>query len=266
MLGRAHGGALHEAAMSVDTMRRSATVEERLYPEVAAGGFARSDHRMAFLVRLHGVLEPHMRVLDLGAGRGKWAQDGARFRARLADLRGLCAQVVGADIDPAVLENRIVDERVVIGADGTLPFPDASFDVITAFSVLEHVENPGAFAREVTRVIRPGGWLLGWTPNRHGYVGVGARLVPRALHARMLRRLEPRRQEEDSFPPVYRLNDRGALRRHFPAREWDHLGYTYGGVPYYHGEWMGIARMWQALNAVLPAPWRPYHQVILRRR
>ncbi|MGH6863811.1 MAG: class I SAM-dependent methyltransferase, partial [Methylocella sp.] len=242
------------------------SVESRLYPETAAGGFCRDDHRMAFLVRLNAVLKPTMRVLDLGAGRGKWRDDPAVFRASLGGLRGRCALIIGADVDAAILENESVDERVHLDNSGMLPFADGQFELVSAFSVLEHIEEPSRTAAEIRRVLRPGGWLIGWTPNRYGYVGIGARIIPTALTRKALRLLEPRREEHDSFPPFYRLNSRTAFRKYFPPAYWEDLSYTYNGMPFYHGENIVLARVWQALFTVLPPVLRGYWMVILRRR
>ena len=43
---------------------------ERMRPEVAAGGFPRDDSTIYFFTRVNALLEPHMTVLDFGAGRG----------------------------------------------------------------------------------------------------------------------------------------------------------------------------------------------------
>lgn len=46
------------------------------------------------------------------------------------------------------------------------PLEDASFDVVTAFEVIEHVVgSPRAFVQEIFRVLRPGGTLYLGTPN-----------------------------------------------------------------------------------------------------
>lgn len=47
------------------------------------------------------------------------------------------------------------------------PLPDASVDFALSTEVIEHVENPRFFLREMTRVVRPGGHLFLTTPNNH---------------------------------------------------------------------------------------------------
>ncbi len=46
-----------------------------------------------------------------------------------------------------------------------IPFPDASFGTVMAGDVIEHLENPSAFLREVNRVLVPGGRLVLSTPQ-----------------------------------------------------------------------------------------------------
>lgn len=47
----------------------------------------------------------------------------------------------------------------------SLPFPDHAVDVVGAFNVLEHVEEPVRLLDEMTRVLRPGGQLVVSSPN-----------------------------------------------------------------------------------------------------
>ncbi|OGF82213.1 hypothetical protein A3B18_02750 [Candidatus Giovannonibacteria bacterium RIFCSPLOWO2_01_FULL_46_13] len=48
-----------------------------------------------------------------------------------------------------------------------MPYPDKSFDGVTAWGVAEHMENPFHFVREVWRVTKPGGVFLFSLPNVH---------------------------------------------------------------------------------------------------
>lgn len=47
-----------------------------------------------------------------------------------------------------------------------LPLPDAAVDAAAAVEVIEHLENPRAFVRELARIVRPGGWVVITTPNQ----------------------------------------------------------------------------------------------------
>ena len=49
---------------------------------------------------------------------------------------------------------------------GRVPLPDGCADVVAAVETIEHLENPRACIRELTRLLRPGGWLVVTTPNQ----------------------------------------------------------------------------------------------------
>lgn len=240
----------------------------RLYPEVGAGGFTRVDSRVNFYLRVNALLRPEMTVLDLGAGRGAWAGTFDDFRRSLVTLKGKCRRVVGVDPDPAVLANPTLDEAHVAAPGAPLPLPDASVDLIVAYAVLEHVAEHERFAAEIGRVLRPGGWFCAWTPNRWGYVGVGARLVPSALHARLLPRVSPhdRRREQDVFPTVYRMNTRRRIRRLFPAAAYEDCSHVVAGPPSYNFGSAAVARLLQLHARLAPPAFGQALHVFVRRR
>jgi SAM-dependent methyltransferase len=72
----------------------------------------------------------------------------------------------GVDIDEEAVgycrERGLLDVR--LGALEKLPFADASFDLVTALDVVEHLDDDLAALREIGRVLRPGGQLLMTVP------------------------------------------------------------------------------------------------------
>lgn len=49
---------------------------------------------------------------------------------------------------------------------GRSTLADGSADVVAAVEVIEHLENPREFVRELVRVVKPGGWIIVTTPNQ----------------------------------------------------------------------------------------------------
>lgn len=94
-----------------------------------------------------------LRILDAGCGTG----GNALFLQRYG-------QVVGIDLAPEALELSTprMSGNLARGSVLTLPFADASFDLVTSFDVLYHRAVPDELAalHETGRVLRPGGRLL----------------------------------------------------------------------------------------------------------
>lgn len=189
-------------------------------PERAVGGFTRRDSTMLFYSLIHAVLKPDHVVLDFGAGRGAQIETPFPYKRDLVTLKGKVQRVVGVDVDPAVLENPIVDEAHVFVPGQPLPFEDGAFDVIFSDWVADHVDDPASFVAEVDRLLKPGGWFFARTPNRFGAIAIGATLIPNALHTAVLSRLQPDRKDKDVFPTRYRMNTVAAVRRLFPRDRW----------------------------------------------
>lgn len=63
-------------------------------------------------------------------------------------------------------ERGIAAGRVVQGDIQDMPFEDSSFDAVLLNEVLEHVPSESLGLSEINRVLRPGGVLLVFSPNR----------------------------------------------------------------------------------------------------
>ena len=207
------------------------------FPETAAGGFSRVDGTVEFFTRVNSLLERSMNVLDFGAGRGASLHDDpCDYRRELQRLKGKVANVVGVDVDNAVLQHPGLDEVKIIKPGEPLPYQDNTFDLIISDYVFEHIDNPDSMAQEFERVIKPRGWVCARTPHLWGYIGLGARLTPNIFHAPLVKKLQPGdREEYDVFPTRYQLNTRQAIRRYFPSSQWDHFCYSYNAEPAYFG-------------------------------
>lgn len=106
---------------------------------------------------------PHVaecRVLDIACGTGYG----------LPVLGEKARMVVGSDIDftSAQKARAEIDRQrgVIVVSDGCrLPFADGSFDAITSFETIEHLEARSQFVRELRRVLAPNGLCIISTPN-----------------------------------------------------------------------------------------------------
>ena len=116
--------------------------------------------RYAFAARLaHGK-----RVLDAGCGAGYGS----------AELAREALQVSGIDRDAGTVEFARAHYAVpnVTFDQGTcesLPYADASFDLVVAFEVIEHLDDWRGFLAEARRVLAPSGQFLVSTPNKDYY-------------------------------------------------------------------------------------------------
>jgi ubiquinone/menaquinone biosynthesis C-methylase UbiE len=100
------------------------------------------------------------RVLDAGCGwaygTAMLAQAGATSAAGV-DLAPTVIEVAQAELGTAV--------QLKVGDVRELPYPDAAFDLVVCFEVIEHVEDYSRVLDELKRVLVPGGLLIVSSPN-----------------------------------------------------------------------------------------------------
>lgn len=95
--------------------------------------------------------------------------DGCGVGAYLARLAEDARLAVGLDIElERALEAQRKTPQVVNGAGEFLPFADEAFDFVLSHEVLEHVQDDRLAMQEIARVLRTGGRLALFVPNR-GY-------------------------------------------------------------------------------------------------
>jgi SAM-dependent methyltransferase len=240
-----------------------------MYPEFNVGGFTRLDPVVAFFTRVNAIIPEGGDVLDFGAGRARWADpDVLAVHTTLRDLRRKAGRVVGVDVDPVVLSNPTLHEAHHIAPGQLLPFADDSFDTVVADFVFEHIEpaDAGSTAAEFARIVRPGGWVAARTPNKWGMIGVVARLVPNALHSKVLRRLSPWRAEKDVFPTRYAMNTPRDLRRLFGPEDWNLYVCPHVSEPMYGGLSIWMWRLMATVDRLTPRRFQPVLMVFAERR
>ena len=115
-------------------------------------------------------LHPGDLDLDMGAGAGRHAFEvfrrGAHIVAldyNLADLKDVTG-LFGAMAEAGEVPDGA--SAATVNGDGTrLPFPDDTFDRIICSEVMEHIPDDAAAARELARVLKPGGTLAVTVPT-----------------------------------------------------------------------------------------------------
>lgn len=102
-------------------------------------------------------LRPGQRLLDVGCGPGTITADLAE-RVAPGRTTGLDAEAtVLAEAAAVTAERGLTTVDFVTGDVHALEFDDATFDVVHAHQVLQHVADPVAALREMRRVCKPGG-------------------------------------------------------------------------------------------------------------
>jgi len=134
---------------------------------------ARDDRNVATTVMDLAMIEPGMRVADIGAGEGY-------YTVRLAERVGKEGRVVAEDIDADAMQrlaNRIERDHLdnaytTVGTPDDPKLPAASFDRIFMVHMYHEVGEPYAFLWRLRPALHPGGQVIvvdvDRPTNRHG--------------------------------------------------------------------------------------------------
>ncbi len=117
------------------------------------------------------------RVLDIGCGAGYGS----------AELAHTATAVTGVDISPEAValaqsSYNAPNLKFIAASATSIPFPDASFDLITCFEVIEHIHDWPSLLNEARRLLTPGGQFIVSTPNKSYYAESRAQIGPNPFH------------------------------------------------------------------------------------
>jgi len=148
---------------------------------------------------------------------GRVFVDGCGVGAYLSHLAPSAAFAVGLDVElERVQQAAALNLTVLCGVGEHLPLMENSFDLVLNHEVLEHVEDDRQTIREIIRVLKPGGRLVLFCPNRgypfetHGVYWKGKYHFGNIPLVNYL----PRRWR-DQLAPHVNVYTRGDLRRLF---------------------------------------------------
>lgn len=208
--GRAEGRAMRIAAGDLSAMRAAKIV--RLEPLLRTDMTrVEKDGKLDFLTR---ELAAQSAIVDVEAVSGHG------YDADVLELIRSCADGLVLDCGAGrrdvyyanVVNFEIVDYDTtdVLGVGEALPFKDDSFDAVISIAVLEHVRDPFQCAREISRVLKPGGRLFCAMPFLqpvHGYPHHYFNATPQGLKRLFEDELETQEPVvTPAFHPVWALS------------------------------------------------------------
>jgi 2-polyprenyl-3-methyl-5-hydroxy-6-metoxy-1,4-benzoquinol methylase len=144
---------LHDTSVSAGRQSGSGSLEQRARQSM--GVSAETIYQRVALTLEARHVEGEL-FLDVGCGSGNLYP---YVRNRFRHYVGVDA--VHYDGFPAGVEFLSADLDV-----GGVPLGTSSADAVAAVETIEHLENPRAFLRELTRLAKPGGWVIVTTPNQ----------------------------------------------------------------------------------------------------
>jgi len=143
-------------------------------------------------------------VLDVGGGR----------ESHIAQFCPKGSELIALDISSDELAlNCEATQKVVADACQDIPLPPASVDLVTSYSVFEHLHDVTAFSRQAFRVLRPGGVMLHVFPCRYAIFAVINRVLPFKLSRQLISIFYDYFPKDYGFPAYYDQCSPGKIER-----------------------------------------------------
>lgn len=163
---------------------------------------------LAGLLRKHlpAQGEKPLKVLNVGAATGRsseWLREFGEVTS------------IEYDAECATLAEEFTKMPITVGSAEELPYADGEFDLVTAFDVIEHIDNHSLAATEIARVCKPGGIVFVTVPafqllwSEHDEINQHFRRYGRGELAQLFIEADPSHQNLISshfnfwlFPPI----------------------------------------------------------------
>lgn len=150
-------------------------------------------------------IKPGMRLLDCGCGMGALTTSLAEWLAP-GEVIGIDRELSQVEAARAwAAEKGVQNVRFEIGNLYDIQYPDASFDAVFAFTVLEHLREPRRAMREMRRVLKSGGVVGIYDPDYEAQLQAPSTPGLQELNQLM------RRFSEENASPYYARHQRQYL-------------------------------------------------------
>jgi ubiquinone/menaquinone biosynthesis C-methylase UbiE len=106
------------------------------------------------------------KVLNVGSGIGSFDIEMQRYGA---DIHGVEPDPFEYEIAVERIKNHGFKQNIKKAVGEDLPFPDNTFDLVTSFQVMEHVQDPGLVIKEIVRVTKKEGIIYINMPNHNSF-------------------------------------------------------------------------------------------------
>ena len=139
-----------------------------------------------------------MAVLDIGGGKR------CAFVKECRQFTGI--KIIALDVSAEELAyNHDADTKIVfdIASGERVPLEDASVDMVTSSSVLEHLQSIENAVKEVNRILKPGGKFISVLPSKFALFAMINQLLPHRLARKILFAIKPEAKSTSGFKAYY---------------------------------------------------------------